>query len=107
VSKAPPDSGAGRDGDIAAEDDGRDQAPPELGVRVDLALHQFDQHRRPLGVPEEADKRRVILRLSARGRAAATVIADAGAAAEREASDRIGSATMVELRAALEGFVDR
>jgi DNA-binding MarR family transcriptional regulator len=55
---------------------------------------------------DPADKRRVVLRLSDLGRSAAVVIADAAAAAEGEATRRIGSGTMLELRSALEGFVD-
>ncbi|HEY6624224.1 MAG TPA: hypothetical protein VIX85_10355 [Acidimicrobiales bacterium] len=69
-------------------------------VATSVTLEYVERHDDP------ADKRRVVLRLSDLGRSAAVVIADASAAAEGEATRRIGSGTMLELRSALEGFVD-
>jgi DNA-binding MarR family transcriptional regulator len=52
------------------------------------------------------DGRRVVLRLSDKGRAAAWVIGAAAVTVEHEMSRRLARETLLELRRALEGFVD-
>ncbi|HEY2563512.1 MAG TPA: MarR family winged helix-turn-helix transcriptional regulator [Acidimicrobiales bacterium] len=93
--------------------DGRDRAAVEL---VDLmqitkqAVSQLVDSLATLGYVERhedpTDGRRVLLRLSARGQAAASVVAAAAAAVEHEARHRLGDGAMLELRRTLEGFVD-
>jgi len=65
-----------------------------------VGLEYVERHADP------DDKRRVVLRLSDKGRAAASVIGDAADSVEHEMSRRLGKETLLELRRALEGFVD-
>jgi DNA-binding MarR family transcriptional regulator len=51
------------------------------------------------------DRRRVVLRLSDKGRDAASVIGAAAASVEQEMTHRLGKETLRELRGALQGFV--
>jgi DNA-binding MarR family transcriptional regulator len=56
-------------------------------------------------LPDPLDGRRTLLRPTARGRAAATVVQRAVAAVERDAAARIGAAEVVSLASSLRRFV--
>jgi DNA-binding MarR family transcriptional regulator len=66
-----------------------------------VSLEYVERHADP------KDGRRVVLRLSDKGRAAASVIGAAAATVEHDMSRRLGKETLLELRRALEGFVDQ
>ncbi|HEX4217859.1 MAG TPA: MarR family transcriptional regulator [Acidimicrobiales bacterium] len=93
--------------------DGQDRTAAEL---VDLmqitkqAVSQLVDSLAGLGYVERhddpTDGRRVLLRLSGRGRAAAGLIAGAAHAVEQEAGHVMGDGAVLELRRALEAFVD-
>jgi DNA-binding MarR family transcriptional regulator len=93
--------------------DGRDRTAVEL---VDLmqitkqAVSQLVDSLVTLGYVERHDDpndgRRVVLRLSDRGREAASVIGAAAGAVEHELRHRLGEESLLELRRALEGFVE-
>lgn len=52
------------------------------------------------------DRRRVVLRLSDKGRAAGSVIGATAARVEQDVSHRLGEETVLQLRRALRGFGD-
>ena len=65
-----------------------------------VGLEYVERHADPI------DRRRVVLRLSDKGRDAASVIGAAAATVEQETIHRLGKETLLELRRALQGFVD-
>ena len=65
-----------------------------------VGLEYVERHADP------NDRRHVVLRLSDKGRSAASVIGAAAATVEHEMSHRLGRETLLQLRRALEGFVD-